>query len=61
MMIVLLNGPLGIDKSTLAEALVESIEQSVMLDGDAPLNTVEESNVGACKSAGRRHTERAVL
>lgn len=34
-MIVLLNGPLGIGKSTLAEALVESIEQSVMLDGDS--------------------------
>ena len=33
-MIVLLNGPLGIGKSTLAQALVESLEQSVMLDGD---------------------------
>ena len=33
-MIVLLNGPLGIGKSTLAEALVESLERSVMLDGD---------------------------
>ena len=33
-MIVLLNGPLGIGKSTLAEALSESIPQCVMLDGD---------------------------
>jgi thymidylate kinase len=33
-MIVVLNGPLGIGKSTLAEALAESIEQCVMLDGD---------------------------
>lgn len=33
-MIIVLNGPLGIGKSTLAEALTESIEQSVMLDGD---------------------------
>src|SRR5688572_22998987 len=34
-MIILLNGPLGIGKSTLAEALSESIPQCVMLDGDA--------------------------
>lgn len=34
-MIVILNGPLGIGKSTLAEALTESIEQCVMLDGDS--------------------------
>jgi AAA domain-containing protein len=33
-MIILLNGPLGIGKSTLAEALAESIEHCVMLDGD---------------------------
>ncbi len=33
-MIILLNGPLGIGKSTLAEALSESIAWSVMLDGD---------------------------
>jgi ABC-type cobalamin/Fe3+-siderophores transport system ATPase subunit len=32
--IIVLNGPLGIGKSTLAEALVESIDQCVMLDGD---------------------------
>jgi thymidylate kinase len=34
-MIIVLNGPLGIGKSTLAEALMESIEQCVMLDGDS--------------------------
>jgi adenylate kinase family enzyme len=33
-MIIVLNGPLGIGKSTFAEALTESIESSVMLDGD---------------------------
>jgi hypothetical protein len=33
-MIIVLNGPLGIGKSTLAEALAESIERCVMLDGD---------------------------
>src|SRR5687767_68171 len=33
-MIVVLNGPLGIGKSTLAEALMESIDQCVSLDGD---------------------------
>lgn len=33
-MIVVLNGPLGIGKSTLAEALTESIDYCVMLDGD---------------------------
>jgi hypothetical protein len=33
-MIVVLNGPLGIGKSTLAEALAESIDGCVMLDGD---------------------------
>lgn len=33
-MIIVLNGPLGIGKSTLAEALTESIEWCVMLDGD---------------------------
>lgn len=34
-MIIVLNGPLGIGKSTLAEALSESIDHCVMLDGDA--------------------------
>jgi shikimate kinase len=32
--IIVLNGPLGIGKSTLAEALTESIDYCVMLDGD---------------------------
>ncbi|MEN1727539.1 MAG: AAA family ATPase [Pseudomonadota bacterium] len=36
-MIVLLNGPLGIGKSTLAEALMEALPQSVALNGDALL------------------------
>jgi shikimate kinase len=31
---IILNGPLGIGKSTLAEALAESIDGCVMLDGD---------------------------
>lgn len=34
-MIVVLNGPLGIGKSTLAELLTESIDSCVHLDGDA--------------------------
>lgn len=33
-MIIILNGPLGIGKSTLAEALMEQLEGCVMLDGD---------------------------
>jgi hypothetical protein len=33
-MIIVLNGPLGIGKSTLAETLAESIDHCVMLDGD---------------------------
>ena len=33
-MIIVLNGPLGIGKSTFAEALTESIEYCVMLEGD---------------------------
>ena len=33
-MIIVLNGPLGIGKSTLAEVLTESIDGCVMLDGD---------------------------
>jgi thymidylate kinase len=32
--IIVLNGPLGIGKSTLAEVLTESIDSCVMLDGD---------------------------
>lgn len=33
-MIIVLNGPLGIGKSTLAEALTENIDGCAMLDGD---------------------------
>lgn len=33
-MIIVLNGPLGIGKSTLAEALTESIDSCAMLSGD---------------------------
>lgn len=33
-MIIILNGPLGIGKSTLAEALAETIDMCVLLDGD---------------------------
>jgi hypothetical protein len=33
-MIIVLNGPLGIGKSTLAEALMESIDGCAMIDGD---------------------------
>lgn len=33
-MIIVLNGPLGIGKSTLAETLLESLDGCVMLDGD---------------------------
>ena len=47
-MIIVLNGPIGIGKSTLAEALMESIGGCVMLDGDKllaanppPANEVE--------------------
>lgn len=32
---ILINGPLGIGKSTLAEALGEALDHSVTLDGDA--------------------------
>jgi thymidylate kinase len=34
-MFIVLNGPLGIGKTTLAEALSESIDDCVMLGGDA--------------------------
>lgn len=33
-MIIILNGPLGVGKSTLAEALMEHLDGCVMLDGD---------------------------
>lgn len=32
--VVVLNGPLGVGKSTLAEALCESVDRCAMLDGD---------------------------
>jgi thymidylate kinase len=35
--IIVLNGPLGIGKSTLGEALAESIDRSVFLNGDGLL------------------------
>ena len=34
-MIIVLNGPLGIGKSTLGEALAESVDRCVFLNGDA--------------------------
>lgn len=36
-MIIVLNGPLGIGKSTLAEALTESIDSCAMISGDSLL------------------------
>lgn len=52
-MIIVLNGPLGIGKSTLAEALSESIDRCAMLDGDAlvavnppPLDVREHLHAG---------------
>jgi shikimate kinase len=36
-MIIVLNGPLGVGKSTLAEALSETIEYCAMLSGDSLL------------------------
>jgi len=44
-MIVVLNGPLGVGKSTLAEALSESIERCVMLDGDKIVATNPPSSL----------------
>jgi adenylate kinase family enzyme len=47
--IIVLNGPLGIGKSTLAEALMESIDSCAMVSGDhllavnpAPKNELEQ-------------------
>jgi thymidylate kinase len=37
--IIVLNGPLGIGKSTLGEALAESIDQCVFLNGDSLITT----------------------
>ena len=67
-MIIVLNGPIGIGKSTLAEALTESIESCVMLDGDKllaanppPANETEHLHsivallVGYYRRLGYRH------
>lgn len=67
-MIILLNGPLGIGKSTLSVALVERLEQCVMLDGDylvalnpSPINEVDyfhttlELLVSHHRKAGYQH------
>ncbi len=62
-MIVVLNGPLGIGKSTLAEALAESIDHCVMLDGDhlvaanpPPVNELEflHSTIALLVAHGRQ-------
>jgi len=62
-MIIVLNGPLGVGKSTLAEALAESIDQCVMLDGDQlvaanppPANQIEylHSTIGLLIAHHRR-------
>lgn len=67
-MIIVLNGPLGIGKSTLAEALAESIDHCVMLDGDhlvaanpPPVDEIEYLHstiallVAHCRRFGYRH------
>src|SRR5262245_16989736 len=43
-MIVVLNGPLGVGKSTLAEALTESIDACAMLSGDSLVAVNPPSN-----------------
>lgn len=56
-MIIVLNGPLGIGKSTLAEALTESIEQCVMLDGDQLVT----ANPSAADEMAHLHSTIALL
>jgi adenylate kinase family enzyme len=56
-MIVVLNGPLGIGKSTLAEALSEAIGQCVMLDGDH----LVAANPPAVDGLGHLHSTIAIL
>ncbi|MDM7923149.1 MAG: Gar/GrdA family gentamicin resistance ATP-binding protein, partial [Pyrinomonadaceae bacterium] len=56
-MIILLNGPLGIGKSTLAEALSESIDRCVMLDGDH----INALNPPPADESGYLHTTLALL
>ena len=56
-MIILLNGPLGIGKSTLAEALMENIDDCVMLDGDHLVAV----NPPAADESGHLHSTIALL
>jgi thymidylate kinase len=56
-MIILLNGPLGIGKSTLAEALMENIDDCVMLDGDHLVAV----NPPAADERGHLHSTIALL
>lgn len=56
-MIIILNGPLGIGKSTLAEALSESIDGCVMLDGDH----LVAANPPAADPIGHLHATIALL
>lgn len=56
-MIVILNGPLGVGKSTLAEALSESIAGCVMLDGDH----LVAANPPAADEVGHLHSTISVM
>lgn len=56
-MIVILNGPLGVGKSTLAEALSESIDGCVMLDGDH----LVAANPPAADAMGHLHSTISVM
>lgn len=56
-MFIVLNGPLGIGKSTLAEALVESIDHCVMLSGDSVL----AANPPPSDELGHLHSAIALL
>jgi thymidylate kinase len=56
-LIIVLNGPLGVGKSTLAEALTESIADCVMLDGDR----VVAANPPPADELGYLHSTLALL
>lgn len=56
-MIIVLNGPLGIGKSTLSEALMERLDASVMLDGDQ----VVAVNPAPADELGYLHSTLALL
>lgn len=56
-MIIILNGPLGVGKTTLAEALSERIEGCVMLDGDH----LVAANPPAADEQGHLHATISVL